>query len=198
MDKAVFLDRDGVLNYPVFNPNTNEYEAPFNEKDFKLFPDVIESLKELLDMNYRLFLVSNQPDYAKGKTTLENLYSVHKKLHNILTENNISFNEYYYCYHHPYGIIPEYSIICECRKPGNLFLKQAKLKYSLDMSRSWMIGDRDVDIYCGQSVGTKTIMISQKHSDGKSGQSKPEHKAKNLKEAVDIIKINLGDIACHN
>lgn len=187
-DKAIFLDRDGVINYPVLNPKTNEYEAPFNEKDLILFPKIVESLKELINLNYKLFLVSNQPDYAKGKTTLENLLSVHKKLDKILKENNLVFSEYYYCYHHPHGIIPEYSIVCECRKPGNLFLREAKLKYSLDFSNSWMIGDRDVDIFCGESMGAKTILIKQKHPDGKSGQSNPSYVVNDLEEAVEIIK----------
>ena len=188
MNKAVFLDRDGVINYPVFNPDTNEYEAPHNEKDLKLFPEVLESLKELINLKYKLFLISNQPDHAKGKTTLGDLLSVHKKLHGIFIENKIGFCEYYYCYHHPKGVIPEYSIVCECRKPGNLFLRQAKMKYDLDTTNSWMIGDRDVDIYCGQSLGIKTIMIKQKHTDNKTGSSTPEYKADNLKEAVSLIK----------
>ena len=188
MNMAVFLDRDGVINDPILNPETKEHEAPFDEKDFKLIPGVIEALKELQNLNYKLFLVSNQPDYAKGKTTLENLLSVHKKMHSIFTENNIKFCEYYYCYHHPNGIVPEYTFKCECRKPGNLFLMKAKSKYGLDMSNSWMIGDRDVDVFCGQSAGTKTIRVRQKHSDGKSGQSKADFTVNNLLEAIQIIR----------
>ncbi|OGI20267.1 MAG: hypothetical protein A3B68_05440 [Candidatus Melainabacteria bacterium RIFCSPHIGHO2_02_FULL_34_12] len=188
--KAVFLDRDGVINYPVFNPNTNEYEAPYNEKDLKLFPGVIESLKKLLTLNYKLFLISNQPDYAKGKTTLENLNVVHQRLHSILLENNIKFDEYYYCYHHPQGKVAEYTVSCECRKPGNFFLKKAKLTFGLDLSKSWMIGDRDSDIYCGQSMELKTIQVMQQIPDNKAGHSKPDFKATGLKEAVIIIGKN--------
>lgn len=188
MNKAIFLDRDGVINHPVFNPRTNEYEAPHNETDFLLFPGVIESLKELHRLNYKLFLVSNQPDYAKGKASLESLHTVHKRMHKIFLDNNINFTEYFYCYHHPLGIVPEYSVICQCRKPGDLFLQQACLKYSLDLSDSWMIGDRDIDVFCGQSVSTKTILVYQKHSENKAGQSKPDYRVNSLKEAVEIIK----------
>lgn len=188
MHNGVFLDRDGVINDTILNPKTKEYEAPQSENDFELFCGVLESLKELLKLNYKLFLVSNQPDHAKGKTSLENLLSVHKKMHHILASNNVTFCEYYYCYHHPQGIIPEYTKKCECRKPGNFFLKEAKAKYGLDMANSWMIGDRDADIQCGQSLGTKTIMIKQKNPDGKTGQSKPDYIVNNLKEAVEIIK----------
>ena len=190
MHKAIFLDRDGVLNYPVFNSVTNEYEAPHKAEDFKLFPNVIESLKELHDLGYKLFVVSNQPDFAKGKTTLENLKSVHTQMHSILTENNIFLSEYYYCYHHPKGTVPEYTVVCECRKPKDLFLRQAKEKYGLDLRSSWMIGDRDVDIYCGQTSGTKTILITLKQSKKQAGQSNPDFKAESLAEAVKIIKGN--------
>ena len=188
MDKAVFLDRDGVINYPVLNLKTNEYEAPANKDDLKLVPEVIEALKELQGLDYKLFLVSNQPDYAKGKTTLENLRSVHNKMHSILNENNIIFNEYYYCYHHPKGIIPEYSIECKCRKPGNLFLINARAKYNLEFSKSWMVGDSDVDIFCGQSVGARTILVKTKESAHRTGKSVPEHVVNNLQEAVKVIK----------
>jgi len=190
-NKAVFLDRDGVINYPVFNTRTNEYEAPHKKEDLKLFPGVMEALKSLLEINYKLFLVSNQPDYAKGKTSIESLYEVHEKLKVFFKTNNITFTEYYYCYHHPQGIIPEYSFKCQCRKPGNLFLRQAESKYGLNMSNSWMIGDRDVDISCGKSAGVKTILIRQTYPDGKSGQSNPEFIANNLKDAVEIIKSTL-------
>lgn len=188
MHRAIFLDRDGVINYPILNPTTKEYESPHHENDLKLFPNVIEALEELLKLQYKIFLISNQPDYAKGKTSLENLHKVHNKLHSMLVEKNITFTEYYYCYHHPKGIIKEYSVVCKCRKPGNLFLKQAALKYSLDLRSSWMIGDRDMDIYCGQSVGANTIMIVSDYSKTSSGQSKPDYKANDLHEAVEIIK----------
>ena len=181
MTKAVFLDRDGVLNYPVLNPKTNEHEAPATKDDFKLFPGVIEALKELQKLDYKLFLVSNQPDYAKGKTTLENLHLVHNKLDSILNENNIVFTEYYYCYHHP-------SFECKCRKPGNLFLIQAQAKYDIEFSKSWMIGDSDIDIFCGQSVKAKTILVKTQESAHRRGKSTPEYTVNNLQEAVEVIK----------
>ncbi len=188
MNTAVFLDRDGVINYPVLNPKTNEYEAPFEPDDFKLFLDTIEALRELQKLGFKLFLISNQPDYAKGKTKLENLHSVQNKLHSILIENNIIFTEYYYCYHHPKGVVSEYSYACNCRKPGNLFLVQAKAKYDLDFEKSWMIGDSDVDIFCGQSVKIKTIMVKIKESAHRTGKSMPDFIVNSLQEAVEVIK----------
>lgn len=186
-NKGIFLDRDGVINYLIFNPKTNEYEAPQRVEDLKLFPWTIDSLKKLQSLNYKLFIVSNQPDYAKGKTSLENIFQVHSKLHNIFTKNKIAFAEYYYCYHHPQGVIKDYSIKCECRKPKNFFLRQAKLKYDIDMENSWFVGDRDSDIYCGQSLDLKTILIRLEESKSMANQSKPDYYVDNLQKAVEII-----------
>lgn len=188
MKKAIFLDRDGVLNPPVLQEKTNQYSAPWDPQNYVLYPWVIESLKVLIKNEYLLFLVSNQPDYAKGFTTLENLKLVHNKLDSLLKENKILFSEYFYCYHHPKGTIPSYTCICECRKPGNLFLRKAIEKYNLDITNSWMIGDRDVDVKCGQSLQIKTILLKQEFPDGSQGSSIPSYFVENLKKAVSIIE----------
>ncbi len=87
-NKAVFLDRDETINYSVLNPNTGEYEAPHIVEDLKLFPFTINSLKDIQEMGFYLFLISNQPDATKGKTTLKNLLDIQDKFHRILIENN--------------------------------------------------------------------------------------------------------------
>lgn len=187
MKKAIFLDRDGVLNELVFNPETLEYEPPHNPDDLILFPGITECLHSFLNAGYLLFIVSNQPDFAKGKVRFENIIAVHEKLNKILDDDNITITQYYYCYHHPRGIIPEYSIECDCRKPKPYFLLRAKENYSVDLSQSWTIGDRDTDIVCGQTAGTKTIMIEYPHSFANRGVSKPDFTAGNLQEAGKII-----------
>ncbi|MCZ7393721.1 MAG: HAD-IIIA family hydrolase [Candidatus Methanoperedens sp.] len=187
MADAVFLDRDGVLNELVLNPATGEYEPPHRIGDMKLFPYVFECLGKIQNAGYDLFLVSNQPDYAKGKTTLEALEKVHNKFDQLLTSKGIYFKEYYYCYHHPQGIIPEYSYECMCRKPKPFFLFKAEENYNIELGSSWMIGDRDIDIECGKAAGTKTILIEEPLSMNKRGNSMPDHKVKDLIEAVEII-----------
>lgn len=189
MGKGVFLDRDGVINYNVFNTATSLWESPHAPERLKLFPWSIESLHRLLENKYKLFLISNQPSYAKGKTSLENIKAVHEKFNSILIDNQILFTEYYYCYHHPQGIVPDLSIECDCRKPGILFLREAEKKYSLDMKLSWIIGDRDTDILCGQKAGIRTIRIlnQEELQEVKMLAINPDFKAANLSEAVSII-----------
>ncbi|WFN36789.1 HAD family hydrolase [Methanomicrobium antiquum] len=187
MRKAVFLDRDGVINRLILNPKTGEYEPPHSPEELDLYPGVISSLHSLMEAGFYLFLVSNQPDYAKGKTTLEEIKAVHNKLDEIFKENKIIFQDYYYCYHHPQGIVPKYSYVCECRKPKPYFLLKAAKDYSIDLSGSWMIGDRDSDIECGNAAGTRTILIEEEHSAGYRGISAPDFFAGDICEAVKII-----------
>jgi D-glycero-D-manno-heptose 1,7-bisphosphate phosphatase len=187
MNKAVFLDRDGVLNKPVFNPDTGEYESPHHPDDLHLFEWTIESLKKINTDGYLMFVVSNQPSYAKGKTSMENIKKIHEKLESELEKHGVFIKEFYYCYHHPHGIVKEYSYECECRKPKPYFLMKAKKDYGIDMKISWMIGDRDTDIFCGQNAGVKTILIEEASSYNNRGKSKPDFYAENLKDAVNII-----------
>ena len=190
MNKAVFLDRDGVINELVYNENRNEYEPPFEKEDLKLIKGVTESLKKLSENKFKLFIVSNQPDFAKGKTSLENLKSVHDELHMLFKAEGIEFTGYYYCFHHPQGIVREYTVECECRKPNPFFVNSAVRKFNLDTGKSWFIGDRDTDILCGKSAGLKTLLVKYSGSEFYRRDSKPDFITVNLEEAVKIILRN--------
>ncbi len=187
MNKAVFLDRDGTINESALNKNTGEYESPHILEDFKLLPWAVNSMKILQDNGYLLFLVSNQPSFAKGKVTLEMTQLIHAKFHDLMKSSGIIFTEYYYCYHHPDGIVPEYTKKCSCRKPGTLFPETARTKYDIDMKKSWFVGDQDADVECGKATGLKTILLDNQLSAKKRGQSKPDYFVKDLAAAVDII-----------
>jgi D-glycero-D-manno-heptose 1,7-bisphosphate phosphatase len=187
MNRAIFLDRDGVINKLVFNHLTKEYESPHYVEDLELYQWTLEALQKLQEKGFLLFLVSNQPSFAKGKTSLENIKAIHNRFHIYVTDNGIKFTEYYYCYHHPQGIIPEFTCKCECRKPSPYFLLKAKKEFHLNMENSWFIGDRDTDIFCGQSAGVKTILIEEEHSSNNRGNSNPNFSVGNLKEAVEMI-----------
>jgi D-glycero-D-manno-heptose 1,7-bisphosphate phosphatase len=112
---------------------------------------------------------------------------VHERLDNILKFEEILFRDYYYCYHHPDGIVPEYSFACECRKPKPYFLLKAARDYRVNLAVSWMVGDRDTDIACGKSAGTQTILVLEPHSAGYHGSGDPDYKAENIRDVVRII-----------
>jgi D-glycero-D-manno-heptose 1,7-bisphosphate phosphatase len=157
--RAVFLDRDGVINRNVLNPATGEWESPLTADDFEFVSGAIDGLRDLQAAGFLLFLVSNQPNYAKGKSSFEALRSIHEKFLLGLTQAGIEFARFYYCFHHPHGNIVGYSGPCECRKPSPHFLLRARAEFDVDIARSWMIGDRPTDVACGKAAGTKTIFI---------------------------------------
>lgn len=179
---AVFLDRDGVINQNVFNPATGSFEAPLTADDFALAPGAVQALRQLQSAAFLLFVVSNQPNYAKGKSSLEALAAIDQKMRRELASSGVELSGVYYCLHHPQGIIPEYSGQCACRKPSSYFLLRAIRKFHLDAERSWMIGDRETDILCGRSAGVRTILISDSARD-----SRADFTAPNLLAAADQI-----------
>jgi D-glycero-D-manno-heptose 1,7-bisphosphate phosphatase len=134
--RAVFLDRDGVLNRNIFNPATGEYESPGRPEEFELVAGGLEPLKRLQDAGYLLFLISNQPNYAKGKNTLEELQDVHALLVKSLNEAGIVFADFFYCFHHPHGIVPSHAGSCDCRKPSPYFLNKAAEEFGVSLPTS--------------------------------------------------------------
>ena len=113
--RVVFLDRDGVINRNVLNPSTGEFEAPLAVRDFSLLPGVCEALLRLQRAGFLLFLVSNQPNIAKGKSSLEELRAVDEELRRVLKAREVELAGHYYCLHHPEGEAPGYSGKCACR-----------------------------------------------------------------------------------
>ena len=182
MRRAAFLDRDGVLNRNVWNPATNQYESPLTPEEFEPLPDVLPALRLLCDAGYLLFLVSNQPNYSKGKASMDTLNAVHCKLEAVLTEAKISFTAFYYCFHHP-----EFTGECICRKPSPYFLFQARDTFGIDLAASWMVGDRATDIECGRAAGTRTIEISNTSASPFVPETRADYAAAGLWSAARII-----------
>jgi len=157
-DRAVFLDRDGVINRNVFYRDTSAFESPRSIDDLELFPWTAPALRQLSRHGFALFIVSNQPNHAKGKASLEALSAIHERIQAELIQGGVEIVESYYCLHHPGSLLPAYSV-CGCRKPSPFFLLDAARKYTIDLSRSWMIGDRWSDVQCGLNAGVQTIRV---------------------------------------
>lgn len=187
-DPAVFLDRDGVLSRNVYYSDSGEYEAPRSASDLDMYPWVIPSLKRLNQAGYKLFLVSNQPSFAKGKTSLDELREVASLVDETLRSAGVSLSASYYCFHHPNSIVPDYKN-CDCRKPSPKFLIEAERDFGLVLPDSWIIGDRTTDIECGQRAGVRTILVAPDHFEARISlpDPAPDRCAANLAEAVEII-----------
>jgi D-glycero-D-manno-heptose 1,7-bisphosphate phosphatase len=187
MARAIFLDRDGVLNRNVWYESSQEWESPRSPEAFVLHDGVIDALTLLRAGGWRLVLVSNQPSFAKGKTTLEALRDVHARLEAELSAQDIELDAAYYCFHHPAGRVPEWSGPCACRKPSPHFLHLAAKELGLDLSRCWMIGDRATDVECGARAGVRTILVEPDHPGSSYAGPEPTHRARDLAGAVPRI-----------
>jgi len=194
---AVFLDRDGVLNPTVLNPVTGRMESPLTPDDFHLVEGVIPALLRLLSNGYLLVLVSNQPNFALGKCSLEILAAIHRKLLAELDRAGITFTRFSYCLHHPRGVTPGYAGFCVCRKPSPWFLLRARDDFQLSLAHSWMIGDQPTDIRCGRAAGVRTIRVVSNPLPAPSSNPgpklllhadpAPDYTVPNLLEAAEII-----------
>ena len=147
-NKAVFLDRDGVLNKEL-----GDYVCKL--ADFKILEHNFEPLKELIRKGYLLIVITNQGGLAKGWYTESELTKMHDLLKTTFQENGIRLTEIYYCRHHP-----DYNSSCLCRKPGSVMLEKALARFNIDSSKSYFIGDRERDIIAGEAAGVKGILIN--------------------------------------
>ncbi|HEY6445613.1 MAG TPA: HAD-IIIA family hydrolase [Acidobacteriaceae bacterium] len=185
---AVFLDRDGVLNPLVQNPATGRMESPLTPADLRLAEGIIPALHRLQQAGYPLILVSNQPNYALGKSSLDTLGAIHNKLAAELIFAGVHFARFSYCLHHPRGVVPGYSGLCICRKPSPWFLLRARDDYGFALRDCWMIGDQPTDTQCGRAAGARTIRVDSGYL-GPAGKHAPpaDFFVAHLTQAVEII-----------
>ena len=135
--KAVFLDRDGVINY--------DYGHVYKYNDFKFRNGVIKGLEYLVKKNYYIFVVTNQAGIAKGMYTLSQYLDLNKKIKSYLSERNIYFDNVEFCPHHINAKIKKYKKRCNFRKPGNLMIESIFKKWPVKKNDSFMIGDKKSD-----------------------------------------------------
>ena len=145
MNKAIFLDRDGVINF--------ERGYTHRLEDFVILPDLIEILQILKQKGYLLIVISNQSGIAKGLYLQSETEMLHAYLKEELRKNNVVLDEIYYCIHHP-----DVSK-CICRKPDSLFVEKALARFNIDPSKSYFIGDKERDTESGEKAGVKGILI---------------------------------------
>jgi len=154
---AVFLDRDGIINRAMVRDGRPYPPSQLGE--LEILPGSITSLSQLADFGYVLIGVTNQPDVARGLQSREMVEAF-----NTLIQSKLPIREIFVCYHDDIDN-------CECRKPKPGLILKAADKYGLDLSKSWMVGDRWKDIAAGQAAGLKTIFVDYHYSEDYVGAS---------------------------
>ncbi len=167
MNKCVFLDRDGVLNKD--NP-----KYTFLIENFEILPGVVEAIVELKNAGYLLLVVTNQSGIAQGLYTQQQMEVCHAYFQKACGSR---IDHFYFCPYHP-------SVTASlARKPGTLMFEKAISQFDIDISKSWMIGDRGRDIIPARNLGMRTIQIG----DEVEPENKADHQVESLLEATRLI-----------
>jgi D,D-heptose 1,7-bisphosphate phosphatase len=182
--KAIFLDRDNTL---IEDPGY--ISSP---DQVKLLPGVSEALTELRNMGYMLIVVTNQSAVARGIVTEKVLENIHGKMSTLLAHDGAYIDKIYYCPYHPEGVVPKYRKESNLRKPQPGMILRAAEELDIDLDNSWMVGNSPRDITAGLNAGCKTILIVSSVNPNilKPTDPKPDEKAVNIKEVVNIIKMH--------
>jgi D-glycero-D-manno-heptose 1,7-bisphosphate phosphatase len=170
--KAVFLDRDGVLNEPVLRDG-RPY-PPSGLDELIIIPDAEASLARLKLQGFLLLVVTNQPDVRRGTSTEAEVEKINRYL-----AGNLPLDDFFTCYH-------DDSDHCDCRKPLPGLFTKAAAKHGIDLASSYMIGDRWRDIDAGSAAGCRTILIDRHYNERKP-EAKPDCIVKSLAEACNWI-----------
>lgn len=164
--RAVFLDRDGVINALIYHRDHGIVDSPFTLRQFSVLPGVPQAIRLLNDLGFVVVIASNQPGIAKRHFEPELLGKLKRKLRTVLTRAGAWVDATYYCLHHPDAVLRKYRSECDCRKPAPGLLFQAAKDLNLSLADSYMVGDGLTDIEAGHAAGCQTIFI---------GRWKPEY-----------------------
>ena len=168
---GVFLDRDGVINRTTVRGSTPY--PPQTVEELEILPGVDEALQRLSRKDLPLVVVTNQPDVARGTQRREVVEQI-----NLSLKQRLPIVAVYTCYH-------DNADRCDCRKPKSGLLRQAAAEHGIDLSRSYMVGDRWSDIAAGAEAGCRTLLIDLPYS--QCERCTPDHKVADLPEAAEII-----------
>lgn len=182
--RGVFLDRDGTINEEVNYLNKID--------QLKLIDGTTEAIRLLNNAGYKVVVITNQAAIARGYLTEEYLTVIHAKMEKMLREGNAYLDAIYYCPHHPTAGLGSYKVDCRCRKPGSGMLEQAASELNIDLTASFIIGDKISDLGAGVAVGCSKILVRTGY--GKKTEKEiqnypfqPDYIALNLLEAVKWI-----------
>lgn len=149
MKKAAFFDRDDTLNVDVHYLHRPE--------DFIWIDGAVEAIRYCNERGYLVIVITNQSGVARGYYEEKDIHTLHDWMNQELQKKGAHIDAFYYCPHHPEGNVPEYTKVCDCRKPNPKMLETACRDFAIDKTRSFMIGDKPLDVQCAENAGVQGI-----------------------------------------
>jgi len=182
MRRAVFLDRDGTLNEEMGYVN--------HVSRLRMLPGAAEAVRLLNSAGWAAVVVSNQSGVGRGYFPERVLTEVEEAMVNDLAAGGARLDALYYCLHHPEAKLAAYRRRCECRKPQPGLIRRAAQELDLDLARSWLIGDRLLDIETAHGAGVRGVLVLTGYGRGEhehllpASTVQPDHVAEDVLEAV--------------
>ncbi|MCK6543850.1 HAD family hydrolase [bacterium] len=180
---AVFFDRDGTLNV--------EKNYLYRPEDFEWISGAQEAVHLLNEAGFLVFVITNQAGVARGFYSEQDVNRLHDFMADQLEQKKAHMDAFFYCPHHPEGTIPEYTKLCDCRKPASGMIRQALMRFDIDLNTSFVVGDYKSDIELANREAIRSVLVKtghgQKTLDAMSTGStacKPDHIAEEVTEAV--------------
>ena len=182
---ALFIDRDGTISEEVGYVN--------HPSRFRVFPYSAEAIRKLNDAGWLAIVITNQAGVARGYFSEDVIHKIHDQLTRDLEAGSAKLDAIYYCAHHPSVGEPPYRLDCDCRKPKPGLIEQAAKDFEIDLSASWMAGDRYSDIELAHNAGLRSVFVLSGYGRGEweyqshNWQQQPDRVCENLLEAVKSI-----------
>ena len=182
--RAVFLDRDGTINV--------EKEYLHRPEELEFIPGVPQAIARLNRAGYLVVVVTNQSGVARGYFSVADVNRLHQVMQQRLSDEGAHIDAYYLCPHHPHKGLDEYRLDCDCRKGKPGMLLQAAVDFSIDLSRSFMVGDKDADVLAGIAAGCRPYLVTTGYGERYRGFAV----ARNImvgRDLVDVVDMILAD-----
>jgi len=171
--KALFLDRDGVINI--------EKDYLYQIKDFEFIEGVFTAVKRFKQLNYYIIVITNQSGIGRGYYTENDYYTLTSWMIKQFKQQNASIDDVYFCPHSP-------NDHCQCRKPKPEMILKAAKKFKLDLSQSWLIGDKESDIIAGKNAGIKKLLLVRSGHKINENETIADHILDSILDVVQLIK----------
>lgn len=184
---GIFFDRDGTIN--------TEVDFLSDPDDLELIPGAARVIHEANTLGTRVFVITNQSGIARGFLSESELHSIHERLTKLLAKEKAHVDAIYYCPHYPDSGASPYNIVCDCRKPRTGMLTRARDEFHIDLAKSYVVGDRCVDIMAGEKAGCTTILVLTGYGTAEKeeclGRARVDYVAADVKDAWKYIKKDL-------